>query len=153
MDAVEDTKRVSEFISTNELLQVWAPLRYQVHCEKMGMPTLPELRQAMKELPDTAYNHARLHVIGEWRVEEGARITLKYSTTVNDKIATKNLGSCCFRNGRCSFRMDTKMPSTSWLYIDMMHLIMLMAYHMEADIVTIKLWHSQAKALLSNMSN
>ena len=70
LEAVEDKKQLSEFMWTNELWQVWAPLRYQVHCEKMGTPTLPELRQAMKELPDTTYNHARLHVIGEWRMEE-----------------------------------------------------------------------------------
>ena len=70
MEKNDTTAGPPEFISMNELLQVWAPLRYQVHCEKMGMPPLPELRQAMKELPDTSYNHARLHVICEWRVEE-----------------------------------------------------------------------------------
>ena len=58
LDAVEDKKHVSEFMSINERCRVWAPLRYQVHCEKMGMPTLPELRQAMSELLDTTYNRA-----------------------------------------------------------------------------------------------
>ena len=110
------------------------------------MPTFEMLQQATKELPDTTYNHARLHVKGEWCVGEGCRITLKANARVNDKIATKNIGSCRFGNGQ-----DTNMPSTSWLYIDMLHLIMLMAEHMEADMATVKLWHSEANALLSNM--
>ena len=133
-------------MSINELWQVWAPLRYQVHCEKMDMPTFEMLRQAMNERPDTTYNHARSHVVGERRAEEGCRITLKANTRVKDKIATKHIGSCRFGNGQ-----DHNMPSTSWLYIDMMHLIMLMAEHMGTDMATIKLWHSEAKSLLSNM--
>ena len=133
-------------MSINELWQIWAPLRYQVHCEQMGMPTFEMLRQATKELPDTTYNHARLHVIVESRVEEGCRITLKSSARVKGKISTKNIGSRRFGNGQ-----DTNMPSTSWLYIDMMHLIMLMAEHTDTDMATIKLWHSEAKAPLSSM--
>ena len=133
-------------MSINDLWQVWAPLRYQVHCEKMGMPTLEMLRQATRELPDTTYNHARLRAIGEWRVEEGCRITLKANTRVKGKISTKNVGSCRFGNGQ-----DTNMPSTSWLYIDMMHLIMLMAKHCEVDMPTIKGWHAEAKAFLTDM--
>ena len=143
LDAVEDKKHASFSIvfSIEEFWKEWAPRRYQLHAEKMGDPTLPELRTAMKNIK-VSYKDTRLHLLGEWRAEEGLRITLKASTTDGGK---NNLGSCLFRN-----RRDAKKHSMSWLYIDMMHLIMLMAERCQVDVRKIKEWHMDAKAFLTD---
>ena len=95
LGAVEEEKHVSDFISTHELWEVWDPRRYQLFTKKMGQPSLPELRNAMKDI-QFADNDSRLHMVGERRAEEGCRITLKASTTVGDNTSTIDLGSCCF---------------------------------------------------------
>jgi hypothetical protein len=46
---------------------------------------------------------------------------------------------------------NLRARKTTWLYIDMMHLIILLAEHSQADMATIKVWHEEAKLFLTNM--
>jgi hypothetical protein len=145
LGAVENTHGGSEPIPFGGFLSVWAPRRYKKHSRKMGKPNLEKLREAMKNMV-ISYSETRLHLVGEWRAEEGFRITLKASQKVENKTCANNLGSCRF-----SEELDLRMCKTAWLYIDMMHLIMLFAQHSQADRPTIKKWHMEAKTYLTDM--
>ena len=74
---------------------------------------------------------ARLTLCGESRQYEGLRLTLKASNTQGDR---SSLGTYLF-----GYRALTgKRHSMAWLYIDMMHLIMLIAEHCQVDIPVIQ---------------
>ena len=71
-DAVENNHNVSDLLlDFDDVWEVWAPCRYQLHSKKMGTPNLPELCNAMTNTK-ISYNGSRLHLLGEWRDEEGA---------------------------------------------------------------------------------
>ena len=64
MDALEDEKHVSDFISVNQIWDVWAPHRYQEHSVPKGMATLGDLRKSMRPIK-VSYNDSRLGLLGE----------------------------------------------------------------------------------------
>ena len=132
-------------IRINGFLSKWAPRRYKKHSKKMKKPKLQELREAMKNIA-TSYGNMRLHLVVEQRSDDGFRISLKHSHKVADKTCATNIGSCKFTE-----QENQTAPKTAWLYIDMMHLIMLLAEHGQADMATLKVWHEEAKFFLTNM--
>ena len=132
-------------IRINGFLSKWAPRRYKKHSKKMKKPKLQELREAMKNIA-ASYGNMRLHLVAEQRSDDGFRISLKHSHKVADKTCATNIGSCKFTE-----QENQTAPKTAWLYIDMMHLIMLLAKNSEADEATLKVWHEEAKFFLTNM--
>jgi hypothetical protein len=132
-------------ILINGFLSQWAPRRYKKHSNKMNKPKLQELREAMKNIA-TSYSNMRLHLVAEHRSDDGFRISLKHSHKVADKTFAALIGSFKFTE-----QENLRAPKTTWLYIDMMHLIMLLAEHSQADMATIKVWHEEAKLFLTNM--
>ena len=129
-------------ILINGFLSQWAPRRYKKHSKNMNKPKLQELREAMKNIA-TSYSNMRLHLVAEHRSDDGFRISLKHSHKVADKTCAANIGSFKFTE-----QENLRAPKTTWLYIDMMHLIMLLAEHSQADMATIKVWHEEAKFIL-----
>ena len=112
----------------------------------MSKPQLQELCEATKNIA-TSYSNMRLHVVAEHRSDDGFRISLKHSRKVADKTCAANIGSFKFTQ-----QETLRAPKTTWLYIDMMHLIMLLlAEHIQADMATIKVWHGEAQLFLTNM--
>lgn len=147
-----------EGIEMSTFLKGWAKQRYKEHSKHQPKVTMTEFRLTSNDLKHE-YTMAdgttlKLFVNLEHRGRDGFRMNLKskaLSAEEGAKVKDAQLGTLNFMAVSKKDPNAPTLPRSAWLFMDMIHLIMLLSAYTKAEKSQIRAWFVEAKVFLSGM--
>ena len=143
-----------EGVHMSTFLKGWARQRYKKHTKHQPNVTMEEFRNTSNKIKHeyamTDGTKLMLRVKLEYRLSSGYCMNLR-SKALSAEGGTQpqeaQLGTLLV----VADKVRHTLPKTAWLFMDMIHLIILISAHTKAEKSQIKTWFGEAKAFYGNL--